>query len=344
MAFNILLLSDGRPGHFHLSEGVIKAISRQRPTQTNRLEIKKRRFLPNKLMRLALKAKYISPENLLAWGYGISAKTLPPADLIVSAGGKTILANIAAARFLGAPNIFCGSLRGVDPHLISLTITSFERFGHLPNHLVTLKPNLIDPDAFERPKSTATFDNTSPPQTAGLVIGGDSGLFKYNDNDWNALLGFAKKLSKAWGTRWIISNSPRTSPTATRMIEELAKDKSIVENFIDYRSAGPGSLAPLFERSQIIVCTEDSSTMISEAICARTPVIGVSPKQYRFEDREKEYRDYLLSKNWCRTLPISNLTIESFSNALEAIRPLKENHLDILADSLKERLPALFEK
>ena len=35
-----LLLSDGRPGHYHLAEGVLAAVARLRPVETVRLEIR----------------------------------------------------------------------------------------------------------------------------------------------------------------------------------------------------------------------------------------------------------------------------------------------------------------
>jgi hypothetical protein len=48
-----------------------------------------------------------------------------------------------------------------------------------------------------------------------------------------------------------------------------------------------------------------------------------------------------LSNNWCRVLPIAELSPEALSRALVEIEPLKENPLDILAAKLKDRLPQL---
>ncbi len=75
------------------------------------------------------------------------------------------------------------------------------------------------------------------------------------------------------------------------MIAEIAKDESVVARFIDYRTAGPGTLPEVFGKAEVIVCTEDSSTMISEAVSARLPVVGVAPKAHRFTDEEQIYRD-----------------------------------------------------
>jgi mitochondrial fission protein ELM1 len=98
----------------------------------------------------------------------------------------------------------------------------------------------------------------------------------------------------------------------------------------------------VFGKAEVIVCTEDSSTMVSEAVSARLPVVGVAPEAHRFTDEESAYRAFLVRNDWCRVLPIAALTPETFAAALSEIEPIKENPLAALAAKLKERLPALF--
>jgi mitochondrial fission protein ELM1 len=98
----------------------------------------------------------------------------------------------------------------------------------------------------------------------------------------------------------------------------------------------------VFRKAEVIVCTEDSSTMVSEAVSARLPVVGVAPQAHRFTDEESAYREFLVRNNWCRVLPIAALDPNSFAAALAEIEPIKENPLDALAARLKQRLPALF--
>jgi len=82
--------------------------------------------------------------------------------------------------------------------------------------------------------------------------------------------------------------------------------------------------------------------MISEAVSARLPVVGVSPRAFRFTEEEQLYRDFLMNKGWSRTIPIADLSPERFADALSQIEPLQENPLDALALTLKARLPQLF--
>ena len=91
---------------------------------------------------------------MLRMAYRIDADALPKADLVVSAGGETLMPNICVTRLFGVPNIYCGSLlRGLGPENFSLVISSYDRDAGSPRHLVTLKPSAIDPDALGRPAS-----------------------------------------------------------------------------------------------------------------------------------------------------------------------------------------------
>ncbi len=340
----ILLLSDDRPGHYHLAEGVIAAIARLREVDVTSRRVKRRRLAPARLLRTLVAGGTVSPQRLLSLGYGLDAGALGEAALVISAGGETLPANVAAARALGAANIFVGSTRGMAPEHFSLIVSSYARHADRPRHLVTLKPSAVDPDALGRPASAPRLGPDNPPATAGLLIGGDSGLFTYRDAEWRRLLDFARALSQAWGTRWLLSTSRRTAPAVAEAAFDLAKDKSVVADFIDYKLAGPGTLSRIFGKADMILCTEDSSTMLSEAVWARLPVIGVSPAEHDFKAEERDYRQWLIGNDWCRCLPLAGLDVESVAAALSEIEPLEENPLDRLAGDVQAKLPALFEE
>ncbi len=338
----ILHISDGRPGHYHLAEGVIAALERHRKVDLETLLIKRRWMVPGRYLRMLVTADWCAPDQLLKIGYGIDADALAPADLIVSSGGETLPVNLAVKRLLGAENIFIGSRRGVDVEAFSLIVSSYERHKNLPRHLVSLKPSALDPEALGRPEEVPVFGADNPPKLIGLLVGGDSGLFKYKDEEWARLFDFAREVSQAWGTRWLVSTSPRTPPHIAQAAFDLAKDKTVVADFIDFKLAGPGTLSKIFSKADAILCSEDSSTMISEAVWARLPVVGVSPAHHAFKSEERDYRLLLKHNDWCRFLPISRLNIKRFGKELGALVPLKENPLDRLAGELKARLPSLF--
>jgi uncharacterized protein len=339
----VILLADTRPGHYHLAEGVIAALERLRPVEMTRIPVVRRWIVPTTWLRRRINAKSFYPMRMLRMAYRIDAEALPKADLVVSAGGETQMPNICVTRFLGVPNIFCGSLlRGLGPENFSLVISSYDLDAGSARHMVVLKPSAIDPEALGRPATVPRYGPEYRPQLAGLLIGGNAGPFRYRRGEWEQLVDFARHLSKAWGTRWLVSTSRRTPDQVADRVAELAKDESVIERFVDYRTAGPGTLPEVFGKAEVIVCTEDSSTMVSEAVSARLPVVGVSPEAHCFTDEESAYRALLVRNNWCRVLPIAALTPDSFAAALAEIDPIKENPLDALAAKLKEHLPALF--
>ena len=338
----VILLTDAKPGHYHPAEGVIAAIARLRPVEVARIEVKRKWIVPTRWLRRRIGAKTFFPPRMLRMAYRIDAYALPKADLVISAGGETLMPNICVTRFLGVPNIFCGSLlRGLGPENFNLVISSYDDCAGSDRHLVMLKPSSIDPDALGRPALVPRYGPERHPAFAGLLIGGNAGTFHYRPDEWDRLLAFAADLAKAWGTRWLVSTSRRTPPYVADKIAELAKDERIIARFIDYRTAGPGTLPEIFGKAEIIVCTEDSSTMVSEAVSARLPVVGVAPKAHRFTDEEQNYRSFLIGNDWCRVLPIAGLTPDAFAHALSEIEPLGENPVDALAAKLKERLPEL---
>ena len=339
----VIFLADTRPGHYHLAQGVIAALARLRPVEVTRIEVIRKWIAPTRWLRLRINSKGFFPPRMLRMAYRIDADALPKADLVVSAGGETQMPNICVTRFLDVPSIFCGSLlRGLGPENFDLVISSYAKDAGSDRHMVVLKPSAIDPDALGRPAVVPRYGPELHPCLAGLLIGGNAGPFRYRREEWERLLGFIAEIAKAWGTRWLVSTSRRTPPAVADRIAELAKDDSVVARFIDYRTAGPGTLPEVFAKAEVIVCTEDSSTMISEAVSARLPVVGVAPTAHRFTDEEQDYRSFLIANGWCRVLPIAALTPDAFASALSAIEPIKENPLDALAAKLKERLPALF--
>jgi uncharacterized protein len=339
----VIFLADTRPGHYHLAQGVITALERLRPVEVTRVPVVRRWIVPTRWLRRRITSENFFPPRMLRMAYRIDSDALPQADLVISAGGETLMPNICVTRFLGVPNIYCGSLlRGLGPENFSLVISSYDRDAGSPRHLVTLKPSSIDPEQMGRPAKVPRYGAKRHPQLAGLLIGGNAGPFRYQRSEWERLLAFVEDVSAGWGTRWLISTSRRTPADVADPIAKLALNGKVVARFIDYRTAGPGTLPEIFARAEVIVCTEDSSTMISEAVSARLPVVAVAPAAHRFTDEEQAYRAMLIDKGWCRVLPIAALTPPTFAAALSEIEPLATNPLDALAATLQERLPQLF--
>ncbi len=333
----VLLLSDGRPGHYNLAEGIVASVSRLKPIEVTRLEVRRPAWLPARVLSTLVNHGF-PPERILGWVYGIDTDALGHVDLIVSAGGNTLAANIAAAEITGAANVFYGSLRRYKAEDFALVMTSYASQAAEPNQVMTLKPSKLDPDG----PIICRADSHETAPTLGLIIGGNSGTVRFGEADWERLFAFVQACGKS-GMQWIVANAPRTpDKTSDRIAEIRAAADSPITQFIDVRSTGSGTLVALLARAEAVVCTADSSTMLSETVWMRRPVVSVSPRAFSLPGNEADYRAWLSKNGWTRQMPIEALTPETLRAALNEITVLDSNPLDTLAALLEERLPQLF--
>jgi len=338
-----LLLSDGKPGHYHQAEGVVAALARLGPVVTTRLEVRRRFFLPTRTLlgRINVGAP---AERILRFGFGIRASALPATDVVVSGGSQTLPANAAAAKLLGAANIFCGRLRWLAPEHVGLVLVSLASLATHPNHLVCLPPSPIDVGrAPTTGRDGPRFGRANPPARIGVLIGGNSGAFRYRQKDWLHLTRFLRDAHRSHGLRWLATTSRRSGSFIADALAGMAGEPdSGLETFIDFRTVGPDTLAQIFADADAILCTDDSTTMISEAVGACLPVVAIAPDARALESREAEFRQLRADRGWYRQLPLAQLTPAAFLAALEEITPRTSSARDELAGAIGQRLPQLF--
>ena len=341
-----LLVSDGKPGHYRQSEGLIAAIARLRPVETVRLDVRRRFAMPARTLQHLLNSR--APSSLvLHLGYRLDAASIPAADVVISAGGDTLAANAAIAKAQGIPNIFCGRLRRLAPEHVRLVITTLERLALAPNYLVSLPPSPIEPSPRDDRGNGAAprHARDNPPSHVGVLIGGNSGSMRYDADDWLRLLRFLREAHRSHGVRWLVATSRRSGSFIADALTTMAQEpESGVETFIDYRAAGPGTLPQIFASADAILCTDDSTMMLSEAVGACLPVVSVVPLAADMEPREAEFRQALAAQGWYRRVLLSSLTPEAFLTALGEIEPRTTNQIDELAAAVRQRLPELFTK
>lgn len=333
-----LLLSDGKPGHFRCAEAIVEAIRRSMPVVVTTRSIRRPPLVPNAVLAW-MTAKKISSPLLLKTVYAVDPDGLKDFDVIVSAGGDTLPANIAAARLTGKPNLFFGSLRRFAPADFTLALNCYTTDHPAANQIRILKPAPADPATLPVPD----LDHRRLPKVSGLLIGGPSGDARYGDRDWSELFAFLEETRLRLGMAWIVSNSRRTPDAVSQRFAALAaKPNGPIRDFIDVRNAGSGTLRALFEASGAVVVTSDSSAMISEGIWMRRPVVALRPKALLLPPKEDEYRRWLEGRNLCREIALSDITAERYASALREVVPLTENPQTELAQLLNDRLPGLF--
>jgi mitochondrial fission protein ELM1 len=326
----ILILSDGRPGHYRQSEAIAAALARKRAVETSRVEVRLTKIIPRALApRLA---RYLPPRAYLVIAHGLSEKDFPACDLVVSAGALTFGANIALSKLRGIPNVIAGSLRGLDPLDVSLTLLPYARARELPNHACLIKPAAIDPDALPKPHAWAGFA-TGEPRTLGVLVGGPTANAAFDAADWAQLARLLSACADTPGISVRMATSPRTPEEAYAALSPIGARANV--RLIDFRSAGPGSAGPVYECDAMLV-TGDSMSMITEAVAAQRPAIALLPATTK-PHADDEAVETLAKDGHLRVLALSEATLDQLDEAFDAVTPMRENHLDILAETILAR-------
>lgn len=326
----ILILSDGRPGHYRQSEAIAAALARKRGVETLRVELRLARAVPRALApRLA---RLLPPRAYLVVAHGLRERDFPSCDLVVSAGAVTFGANIALAKLRKIPNVIAGSLRGLDPRDVSLTLLPYARARELPNHACLIKPAAIDPDALPRPRAWAGIAGGEE-RSIGVLVGGPTATAAFDEADWAQLARLLSDCAAATGVSLRMATSPRTPEAAYAALAPLASRANV--RFIDFRDTGPGSAGPVYECDAMLV-TSDSMSMITETVAAQRPAIALAPANTK-PNADDEAVETLVRDNYLRVLALEGATTESLDAAFASITPMRENHLDLLAETILSR-------
>ncbi|HHJ15867.1 MAG TPA: hypothetical protein ENJ80_04130 [Gammaproteobacteria bacterium] len=287
----VWVLSDDQPGHLNLSRGVVLALQRLGPVQDTCITFRLRMGLMRNLLRALLNHTGVPlPVSLLKLFYVFDALPAQGCDLVVSAGGKTSFANAWLARSLRVPNVFTGSLRRLSPQLFSAVLTLEPNDATPVSLVLDLPPGIIDEATLSAQAAQFREQYDLVDQHCWcMLIGGDGAGYRYHEPDWQALAQAMNRLAKHYGIRWLVVSSRRTGYQAAQQLRRLLEPDSLAVQC--WHDLGDEYLAGAFlGTAEKIFVTEDSMTMLGEAMSARRPVYSLRPRQVQPNTR---YRDMI---------------------------------------------------
>jgi len=324
----VLLLSDGRPGHYRQSEGVVAALQRRGPIEMDRREIRARLPLLPKALIPKL-GRLLAPARFLSLVHGIDPNEFAIPDLIVSAGGATLGANVALARIWGVPNVFSGSTRGYPLAAFRLVLTPYASVAAPPKVVFGPKPSPFDPDRIPLPRPLRSEDDMRGARVC-VLIGGPTSYAAFEDDDWARLTALAGALASEWQCRVTIVTSPRTPDAAYAHVRPFVERSDGAATLVDFRTAGPGSIDKALDCDLVFV-TSDSMSMMTEAAVSRRPAIALAPQKVA-PNKDDQAVAGLVAAGWLAVLPLATADAAAVIDAALGERPMQENHLDRLAD------------
>jgi len=323
----ITVVRDHRPGHYNQSEGVVLALKRLAPVSVDYVDLK-RRAVPSWHLIYSLYGSKLFSDRLFASVIYPSVDVESVPDIIVSAGGDTLLLNVLLARRYGSANIFSGSVRNLDPALFSAILTPYSRFSQQSPYISGLKPCPVDPEQVL--KLDDGFD-------VCVLIGGPSGTHAYSREHWRHIIDLTTEIGRTASVG--VFASRRTPADVFTAFEAMTAPGVTC---FSANAVGTQELLAFCRRANVILVSEDSNSMITEAICCRRPVITLAPPTNRMSVDEAAYLSGLSAQGWLSRQELDGTcTASEIMRKSQSITPMTFNHLDVLAEKLEARIPQL---
>lgn len=234
----ILIISDGKPGHRNQSMGLAEAIARRTSVEISERE-PMGRF---EALRLFLGGALPQLDDC--------------PDLLIGAGHDTHLTLLALRKLYRVPAIVL-----MKP---SIPMGFFD-LCLVPEHDQPPKrPNIIvTKGALNRMRP-----GTKQPGTGVVLIGGPSKHFNWDET---GILAQVRALLEHAQRNWLIGSSRRTPACTEQALSELCGDR-----FVPAAATGPDWLPQQLARAEVCWVTQDSASMVYEALTADCRV-GVLP-------------------------------------------------------------------
>ncbi len=334
----VWILSDGRAGHYNQARGIVRALARFRAVEVDWVEMHLRAGLLRSLLRgLVNRRGGLRSIALLHLFYRFHLPATRP-DLIVSAGGKTSFANTWLAQVLGVPNFYAGSLRRIHPECFTAVLT-LEAGGDSARFLqVKLPPGAVDPEELVQAAARFRAATGEPAQRYWtLLLGGDGAGYRFREPDWQRLARLLQRLARQQGVRWLVVGSRRTGRRAQTLLQQNLSADS-VQAMYWFGQDADFSMDAVLGLAERIMVTEDSMTMLAEAIYAQKPVHSLQPQQAAPTVRYERALQRFEAQGWLTRHAIAALLEDPQQLDHASCRPLQESPAIELGERLNARL------
>ena len=299
---NILVLKDDKPGHYNQTEGLLiylKEIFEDLEVEYIEIEIKSK--LTRKLLKILLNTfpMFFRENSIKYLSFFYKKYTIPKnkPDLIISTGGNTANLNVWFSKIYKCKNILNGALRGLREELFT-HITTVIDLGYKNQIILDVAPSVITKEKlkesgieFIKNKKLSINDKYYT-----LLIGGDGAGYNYDNKFYNNLIEFVKNISIKKNIKWLITTSRRTPLDIEREMKEKLKDYCAY--FVDYNKNPEKVMSSFLSLSEKVFVTEESSSMISEAILSEKDVFTIGIINNKSDNNYKKILDKFVKSGY----------------------------------------------
>lgn len=274
------IISEGSPGHISQSLGLAAALAERVPMDTRQFECRpKISGFVRHLIRLFWMGKCGRPlpEWMLDGPLGLErAKTGdPPPDLIISSGGRSVFAARTLAVRFKVPFIFLGE-RKPYPSAWFHTVFTPSSLETAANDLrMDVIPTKITPEIVNQ--AAADWKTRPIGLFWTMLIGGQSRSHDFRPADWEKLAEGMIALARREGIRWLVTTSRRTGKEVEAKLRGLLPPE-IVADAVWWCHSPEKKFPAYLGAAEVIWVTQDSISMVTEAVAAGKPVVVVRPE------------------------------------------------------------------
>ena len=341
MQINVGHLTEGISGHDGQALGVIKNlvdsghninVTTISVGWSNRLIRGVLKFISRKLSRFPNSINI----NLITKCYAFSS--FRNIDIFISSGANLAPLNLALTKLNNAKNIHLSSKR--DWHVQDFTayITT-KKISPLKNNLSPdIVPNLFDPaKCMQAGQAFIKENNLYEDKFSLLILGGNGIGYEYDMDEWEEVLKNFSDFCTNSNTKPLFITSPRT-PTEVENIIQSKYDTSFSVLF--HSENKRGSFSHLLYIASNIFVTEDSSTMLSEAISSGKRVVSIYPKNINAPEKYSEIIRKYEALNFLKRRNITEICDSPFNEMIDISFEVNQTFVEfnkLLIDLLFDR-------
>ena len=283
----IWVLSDGKPGHYNQGLAVADALETlTTPATVDTIPLRVR-SVGKYLLRGLLNRKWgrwilqhlFSP-NVVTLFYDVNLPKGRP-DIVVSSGKDTSMLNALLGLWYGAETLYVGHPKKLDNRLFThvLTVLDLGFDNQIVLDVAPTRPYRGDLETF-----CNTYKLDPNARYWSLLIGGDGAGYRYTQKEIEALIVFVNATSDR--VQWLVTTSRRTPEAFEAQMQQQMK----AAVFVAYNQKPEKVIGGFLALSERVFVTEESASMVSEAVASGKPVVTLYPASYVAED---DYRRIL---------------------------------------------------
>lgn len=178
-----------------------------------------------------------------------------------------------------------------------------------------------------------------------VLIGGDGNGYKYRPDEWRSLAQGLADLAKNQDLRILLTTSRRTGPIAEKVLKSNAASQSSVIHVVWFNDSSPSIIIDYLAAAEAVICTEESRSMISDAVAAGKNVYTVQPNYAHSRDpRLIELLQTQEAERRIKRITLDQIaSLDLDGDALRYFRPRTECWSAELLRGIERSLPDLWQ-